>query len=246
MPDLIDRTRLASIAVLAGFAMLSLALVSHIAVTGAPLSLPGLSGKGQVLTVPGQGLETSGTSGSPSGAPAAGAPATTGFLDTGSGTAATDNGGDKTAPADSGPPPSEQPRQVGISIGSAAPSPGSTPQSPGPTTTGGGSSGGGSNPAGTGSGQENGSQGAQPAGPSNNYGHSSPIPPVTPPSTGATPNGHSAGSQISGASGSEADSSTSGATSTTTTSSTITGAASGPSFTSSGGRFKYHSPGHSK
>jgi hypothetical protein len=231
MPDLVDRARLASIAVLAGFALLALALVSHIASTNTPLSLPGLSGKGQVLTVPGAGPETSGKSGPSSATPAAGAPAATGFVVPGAGSAA-GNDTNQGNPADSGAPQGDQPRQVGITLGSGAPSqPGSTPQTPATPTTGGGNSGGGSNTAGTGSGQENGTQGSQPAGPSNNYGHSSPIPPPTAPSSGATGNG----SKASGTPASGLD-----ATSTSTSSSTATSA---PDYAKSSGKNR---SGHSK
>ena len=193
MPDLVDRARLASIVVLAGFALLALALVSHIAATNTPLSLPGLSGKGQVLTVPGANPQTSGKSGPSSATPAASAPAATGFVVPGPGSAGAGKDTNQGTPADSGAPQGDQPRQVGITLGSAAPSqPGSTPQTPATPTTGGGNSGNGSGTAGTGAGQENGTQGSQPAGPSNNYGHSSPIPPVAVPSSGATGNGSKA------------------------------------------------------
>src|SRR5436190_7470703 len=52
VPDLFDRARLATVAVLAGFAALGLALVAHLAISGGPVTVPGLSGLGKVLTTP--------------------------------------------------------------------------------------------------------------------------------------------------------------------------------------------------
>jgi hypothetical protein len=235
MPDLIDRTRLVSVAVLAGFALLAVALVSHLALTSAPLSLPGLSGKGQVLTVPrdsSKGPRAGHASTAPAGTaaqPAVGAAAG------GAGGGGGGQAGAGSGPSGSGAPRGDQPRRVGISLGSAPTSqPGSTPQSPGSTGT--GTTGGGSTPAGTGGGQENGS-GTVPAGPSNDYGHSSPIPPGTPPVTGATSNGHSSGSQTSGASGYGSDSTSSASTAPTTSSPPAN--SSGPSGLA--GKLKSHS-----
>jgi hypothetical protein len=54
LPDVFERARLASVALLAGFAGLSLALVGHLASPGLPLPFVGGTGAGQVLTTDSQ------------------------------------------------------------------------------------------------------------------------------------------------------------------------------------------------
>jgi hypothetical protein len=204
MPDLLDRTRLASVAVLAAFVALAMALVGHLAATGVPASLPLLPGGGEVLTTsdeasgrpatqsaPGQGSSTSGIDTS-TVAPGS-APTATNATGAGSGTA-----GSPSGPAGAPQLNAEDTRQVGISVGSGIPDqPSATPGAPGAPSSPGAGAGTGTGTPGTGpSGSDPGEDPSSPpsnqsGGPANNWGHtpSTPAPPV-----GATAGGHSASS----------------------------------------------------
>src|SRR4051812_27448230 len=69
MPDHFDRARLATVGVLAGFALLALAFVMHLAGSTVPLPLGGDAGQGQVLTTSGRASGAHGGSGGQSTAP---------------------------------------------------------------------------------------------------------------------------------------------------------------------------------
>lgn len=180
MPDLLDRTRIAAIAVLAAFAALALTFVTHLATTGVSLQVPGLPGEGLVLLAP-DGASPSGGTQAGSGAVSGSATsplAPGGFA---SGGEAGSRAGQNAGPEAGAPNTGSGPRQVGISIGSASPGqPGATP-APGATPTpvtgfpGTGTSGTGGSPEDTaGDGTT-----VQP-GPANNWGHG----PVAPTSSG--------------------------------------------------------------
>ena len=134
MPDLLDRTRIAAIAVLAAFAALALTFVTHLATTGVSLQVPGLPGEGLVLLAP-DGASPSGGTQAGSGAVSGSATsplAPGGFA---SGGEAGSRAGQNAGPEAGAPNTGSGPRQVGISIGSASPGqPGATP-APGATPT---------------------------------------------------------------------------------------------------------------
>jgi hypothetical protein len=267
MPNLLDRARLTSVALLAAFAALSLSLVGHLAVSGVSVPLPGLPGLGKVLTTPNQ------TSGSHALRGPHGTTSNAAGLGTGAGTGAnagTTNGAGRgtghRGSAQSGSPHSNAagPRQVGVTIGTAAsgqpsttsPAPTSTtPPSPGTSS--------GSGTASTGNGQDTSGNpsGSQAGSAANNYGHS----PPGPTSSSATSNSNSTSSQTSAHTGAvdlgSPDSSTSRTTSSSTsktsltskTSSTISGASgsgiktpSSGTKSSSGSKVAGIVPGHLK
>ncbi|MGH2982164.1 MAG: hypothetical protein ACRDKV_09005 [Solirubrobacterales bacterium] len=180
MPDLFDRTRMATVAVLASFSLLGLALVGHLATTGGSFPLPGNSGEGQVLITtdePSQRERAVGQSSlSPAPASTGGAPTSVSVGGTGDdGRGANRGGGQPGSPNAAG----GEPRQVDVSIGSGPPAPPpATPQAPGPTAPPAAGTPG-TSPSGTdGDIEEGGSPPSGSGGPSNNWGHdpSSPAP----------------------------------------------------------------------
>jgi hypothetical protein len=219
MPDMMDRVRIAGVVALAAFTALALALLSHFALAGDPLTLPGLHGGGEVLTTPAEHpalpalsrtvapVPTVSTSGSPSGiAPLSGGGST---------------GAGEAPPRQAGAPKSSGsgPRTVGVSVGSAAPSApaAAAPQAP---------SSGSSTPSGTGSSGTAGTGGpqqdpttspttTQPPSPANNWNHS-PVGPAagsTSSTSGRTGSASSAGTSSTHASAGSATPSTGSATS---------------------------------
>lgn len=252
MPDLLDRTRLASVAVLAAFAALSLAIVGHLAATGVSVPLPGLDGNGLVLTTPNQASDANSSTGSSGAASAAGS-AAAGAAATGAGSGATGTGtrAGKGAGTQPGAPAANgaEPRQIGISIGSDIPAPPATPQGPGSTATPGtGTPGTGTSGTGGGPQDTSGSTPSNQSGPANNWGHSSSTP------TGATGSGRASKSLTSGQSGTTLGGSTSSGTGKasgrTSTSSKTKGPAptstSTPDSSSLGGKVKSLVPGQLK
>jgi hypothetical protein len=207
MPGLIDRARLASIAVMAAFVALSLAFVTHLADTGGPMPLPGEPGRGQVLLAPegpsiaaGPTRLTPATLGAanPVSAVAAGASAAIAPGPGPGATAAAGSGSGGAAPAGAGSPGlPTTPETVGITIASGAPVPPSTaapvPSIPVPPPL---ASSPGSGTAGTtpGHGEEeppSGSEGNGEALPGEGVtdGHAPIVPPPAAPTTGASPSG---------------------------------------------------------
>jgi len=211
-PDLLDRTRLAAFAVLAAFAALSLTLVGHLAATGVPLPLPGLPGEGLILSAPEVSSSSStGTAGQPSSDTGADEALTIGpaiaATPDGAPSQDGDRGGQGTGTQAGAPDTNGGPREVGVSVGSVAPSQ-PTPATPAPGAT---------SPPTTGTpgtGTSGGSPGdtagdgtASVPGPENNWGHT----PVAP-----TGSGRTTGAGSSGATASSSSSSSAGATTTST------------------------------
>ena len=198
MPDLLDRTRLAAFAVLAAFAALSLTIVGHLAATGVPLPIPGLPGEGLILPASeAPSSSRAGAEGQSSDDSVAGEADFTippAIPSTSDGVAARggDRGGQGTGQQVGAPDTGAGPRQVGISVGSTAPSaPAPATPAPGATTppatgapgtgTSGGSPG---DTAGDGT--------ASVPGPDNNWGHN----PVAPAGDGSTTETGSSGASV--------------------------------------------------
>ena len=202
MPSLLDRARLASVTLLAGFAALSLALVGHLAVSGVPVPLPALSGLGKVLTTPNQAPGSNALRGPHGTSPSATGLGSGALIGANAGTTSgTGRGAGHQGSAQPGSPHSNAagPRQVGVTIGTAGQGQPST-TTPAPTSTTPASPGGssGSGTAGSGHGDETSGtpSGNQVGSAANNYGHS---PVATSP--GTTTNSHSTSSQTSAQSG---------------------------------------------
>lgn len=189
VPDLFDRARLATVAVLAAFAALGLALVAHLAISGGPVTVPGLSGLGKVLTAtaPPTHPKPSHTV-SPGG--------TAPRLSRGGAGARTlaPAGITISAPHHVFSPPAHGhhgsvPQQVGMTVGTPAASPPVTTSPGSPSSGSPSSSGSGSGTSSTGHGQDtgNGGSGSSTSGKggngADNYGHS-PAVPTTPGNSG--------------------------------------------------------------
>jgi hypothetical protein len=188
MPTLFTRTRLASVTVVAGFAVLALALVTHMASTTLPLPVGGASHSAEVLSGPsrtatanrpdgqGQRVALAGPAAGPTPSPAvafgAGSPS---------------DGGPRAGPVGAGDPngSGSEPQQVALTVGSPAPShaPSGTPKAPAPgqsspgTSPGNGTAGGGGHSDGDTQGGSGG--GSAPAGGGVVDGHA-PVPPPPP------------------------------------------------------------------
>lgn len=192
-PDLLDRTRLAAVTVLAAFAALSLLLVSHLA-GGVPLPVSGLPGEGLLLPAPaasGPDGTAQADGGSSVSAPTS-IPASTSTSVPALGSEG-DRGGQGGGVVAGAPDANTGPREVGISIGTAAPAqPGATPQTPGAATT--PVTGTGSGTAGSGGGSEDTDNPTTiEPGPANNWGHG----PTAPTGSGRNPSAGSSGTTAS-------------------------------------------------
>jgi hypothetical protein len=192
MPDHFDRARLATVGVLAAFALLALGFVMHLAASTVPLPIGGDSGQGQVLTTSDRASGAHGASGAlgnATGAGAAGAGSNaigSGANGAGAGNAAGAAGSNGQAGAgNSAGSNANAGKQVHVSIGSGAPSQPATPVAPvttGPssgtstgTGTGTGSTGTGTGtgslPGSGGDGQTSGLPGDTPPPPNSSNGH---------------------------------------------------------------------------
>ncbi|HEY1375347.1 MAG TPA: hypothetical protein VGF55_01055, partial [Gemmataceae bacterium] len=136
MPTLFTRTRLASVTVVAGFAVLALALVTHMASSTLPLPVGGASHSAEVLSAPSHPASRPDGFGARRVALPAPAATPTSAAAVAIGAGNPSDGGPGSGPVGAGDPTGPgSGQQVALTVGSSTPSqgPSGTPQAPAPS-----------------------------------------------------------------------------------------------------------------